>query len=60
MKLEDLTKERFSNLNKLLDAEFKGLTINESALNEQLKDEYLRKVQTIVGSMFSTERELTI
>ena len=48
-------------MSKLLDAEFKGLTVDESKLtNDQLQDEYVRKVQTIVGSMFSTERELTI
>lgn len=37
LKLEELTKERFQNLSKLLDAEFKGLTVDESKLtNDQL------------------------
>lgn len=56
-----MTRERFQNLSKLLDAEFKGLEVDESKLNnETLKEDYIKKVQTIVGSMFSTERELTI
>lgn len=59
--LEDLTKERFDNLRTLLTSEFKALQVDESAFKkDEIREEYIRKVQTIVGSMFSTERELTI
>ena len=59
--LEELTWDWFENLKKLLAAEFKGLKVDETAFkNQNIWEEYIRKVQTIVGSMFSTEWELTI